>query len=554
MLADEANSRFVTLTETIQALSSEILRRKVTEQELAASERQLRQLADAMPQIVWAAGPDGRADYSNERWYEYTGLPREDGAAAGQRWLEFLHPDDVEPSLARWSAAVRSGDRYEDEFCFQDRRTGGYRWHLARALPIRDESGQVVRWFGTCTDIDDQKRAQEALEASDRRKDEFLAMLAHELRNPLAPMTTALHLLRLRTGEREDLGRPLDVLARQTQHLTKLVDDLLDVSRVTRGKIRLQPEPVDATAAVQRAVELGRPLLDARRHRLEVMLPREPLWVRADPTRLAQVLGNLLNNAAKFTDEGGRILVEVALDGQEVAFRVRDDGVGIAADLLPRLFQIFTQGDATLDRAAGGLGIGLALVRGLVELHGGRVDAQSDGPGRGSEFVVRLPRLDPPGQPLPAHDDVFALLRGLGPRRVLVVDDNLDAAASLAEVFAVSGHLVEQAHDGPSALVARATHRWAIGSHNSTPSACRRIGPMTPQKGRAKHSSRREHGAAPRIFAQQARRTCRKKGRRQFVTPPPRQAGVDTNSHAGQLLARAPTTCLWVSWASQPGP
>ena len=231
------------------------------------------------------------------------------------------------------------------------------------------------------------------LQEQDDRKTEFLAMLAHELRNPLAPIRNAVQILRQAVDDAAGRQWASEVIERQVRQLVRLVDDLLDVSRITRGKVKLKTEPLAAAAAVASAVETSRPLIDARKHQLSVTLPTEPLWVTADPARLAQVLANLLNNAAKYTEEGGRIELAVERDGGDAVFRVRDTGVGIAAEMLPRVFDLFTQVDHSLDRSEGGLGIGLTLVNRLVEMHGGTVGAYSAGPGRGSEFVVRLPAL-----------------------------------------------------------------------------------------------------------------------------------------------------------------
>jgi signal transduction histidine kinase/DNA-binding response OmpR family regulator len=290
------------------------------------------------------------------------------------------------------------------------------------------------------------------IQEADRRKDEFLAMLAHELRNPLAPIRNAVHVMRLLGPTDPELQRARDLIERQVRHLTRMVDDLLDVSRITRGKIRLELEPVDVAAAVAVAVETSRPMIDSRKHELTVSMPRQPLQVRADLARLAQILANLLNNAAKYTPERGQIYLTVERQGQEAVFRVRDTGSGIPREMLPHIFDLFTQVDHSLDRAQGGLGIGLTLVRRLVDMHQGSVQATSDGPGRGSEFVVRLPLL-PENQTEPANTPAAdAAIVPAAHRRVLVVDDNVDSAVSLALLLQLEGHEVRTAHDGPAAL------------------------------------------------------------------------------------------------------
>jgi signal transduction histidine kinase/CheY-like chemotaxis protein len=303
--------------------------------------------------------------------------------------------------------------------------------------------------LGTAELYQRQSELRRRAEEADRRKDEFLAMLAHEQRNPLAPVRSAAHILAQDAGLGPQARWATEVLGRQVGQLTRLVDDLLDVSRIARGKINLRVGPVELAAVVARAVETSRPLLDARRQQLTVSLPPGPLRLRGDEARMAQALANLLNNAAKYTDEGGRIGLTAEAEAGEFVVRVRDTGCGIAPELLPRVFEAFTQADRSLDRAQGGLGIGLAIVRGLVELHGGTVEARSQGPGKGSEFVVRLPapaEADLPAPEAPARDGPAP------PRRVLVVDDNRDAADSIALLLALWGHEAAVAYDGPTAV------------------------------------------------------------------------------------------------------
>jgi signal transduction histidine kinase len=298
------------------------------------------------------------------------------------------------------------------------------------------------------------------LAEADRRKDEFLAMLAHELRNPLAPVRNGLQVLRVRRNADPEVDRLAEMMSRQVGQMVRLVDDLLDVSRITKGKVTLRREPVDLTAVVNQAVEAVRPLLDARRHELTVATPPEPIRLDADPSRLAQVIGNLLNNAVKYTDEGGRIWLDTHRERDQAVISVRDTGVGISAEMLPRVFDLFTQIDPTLDRSQGGLGVGLTLVRSLVELHGGTVYASSPGPGRGSEFVVRIPALPLTTRPESGHLATPDSAPTLSPpRRILIVDDNVDAAESLAMLLELFGHQVRTAYGGPAALEAVESHR-----------------------------------------------------------------------------------------------
>ena len=292
-----------------------------------------------------------------------------------------------------------------------------------------------------------------ALQEADRRKDEFLAMLAHELRNPLAPIRTAVQLLRLKELGSQQRSRAQDVIERQVEHLVTLIDDLLDVSRITRGMITLQREPVLVGAIVARAVETARPPIDAQRHELTLDLPDELIAVNGDKTRLIQVLANILHNASKFMEPGGRIHLKVAREGSQVAISVSDTGIGIPQELVPKIFDLFTQVHSKTDRGQGGLGIGLALVRRLTELHGGTVTARSGGPGAGTEFTIRLPALASEkvarSQANPAE-----AMPVLEPRRILVADDNYDAAESLALQLQLAGHEVRSVHDGVEALAA----------------------------------------------------------------------------------------------------
>jgi signal transduction histidine kinase len=312
-------------------------------------------------------------------------------------------------------------------------------------------------------------RAASALENSglyrdvqnaDRQKNEFLSMLAHELRNPLAPIRSAVEVLRLRANSQPEIAWAQDVIGRQVTQLVRLVDDLLDVSRITRGKIRLEMQPLDVAQIAHAAVETSRPLIEAGNHQFSLELLDEPLCVRGDGARLAQVLSNLLNNAAKYTPEGGAIRLTTSRDGDQVVFRVLDSGVGIPAEMLGKVFELFEQVDRTIDRSQGGLGIGLTLVHRLVELHGGKVEAASDGPGRGAAFTVRLPLIaeEVPSPNSPAEDSPG----GTAPPhslRVLVVDDNVDAADTLANLLRLHGHDVRLAYDGRSAVEAAITFR-----------------------------------------------------------------------------------------------
>lgn len=745
---------------------AQLLQRAQTAQaDAEASEQRYRLLIEAIPPIVWTARPDGWFDYYNQRWFDYTGLTLEE--TEGWGWKHVLHPQDLGPCLDRWKQAVRAGDTFQIEYRFR-RADGSYRWHLGRALPLRYPDGTIVKWFGTCTDIDDQKRAEEAqrflaeastllnasldevatlqsiaqltvphladwcavdlvendrsvrrvamvhadparvelaeevqrrypdnpqspygiatviakgepqlieevsdpllrqlaqdhqhfwllkelglrsvallplqargralgvitfataesgrryrpsemtffadlahrsalavdnarlyreaqdaiqrkeeslalldtlmksapvglafvdrdlryvrlndalaaidgvradtvlgktmsevvptlaarleplyhsvletgqpvinrelsgptagkgdgerhwlvsyypvqrpggpvlgvgvviaeiterkrlenearqtaleLAEADRRKDEFLAMLAHELRNPLAPIRNAVQLLQRAGADATLRDQASQMLERQLLQLTRLVDDLLDVSRITRGKIQLQQEVIPLAAVVERAVETSRPLIDEHRHQLTITLPPEPVYLYADLTRVAQVLSNLLNNAAKYTERGGCIALTAARAGADVVIRIRDNGIGMTPQMQRQAFDLFVQAEQSLDRSRGGLGIGLTLVRTLVELHGGTVAAASAGPGLGSEFSIRLPALTETSAPVVAPPKAPAEQAAMAPQRILVVDDNRDAADSLALLLRLSGHDVRAVHSAEAAL------------------------------------------------------------------------------------------------------
>jgi len=546
--------------------------RKLAEQTLQESEERFRQLADAMPQIVWTAGPDGTVEYFNRRWYEHTAAL--DSTGHGDGWLAVLHPDDRQRCLERWQHSVRTGEVYEIEYRFRFAKSGEYRWHLGRGLPVRDEAGAIVRWFGTSTDIDDHKRVSEALAESeerfraladnitqfawmadasgdilwynrrwydytgttldevrgrgwmrlhhpdhlervvtrlqrswdtgeewedtfplrgrdgqyrwflsratpvrdaegrilrwfgtntditdqraaeaalreaDVRKDEFLAMLAHELRNPLGPVSNAAQVLALVDTHDPAAKRAREIIDRQVQHIARLVDDLLDVSRISRGLVQLRCTRCDLDAVVAGAAEDYRPTLETNGLTLVVRRSGEPLVLDGDPTRLRQAVENLLHNALKFTHHGGEVIVEIArADAAAATVSVRDTGVGLDPALIANVFEPFTQADRSLDRSRGGLGLGLALVKGLVELHGGTVSADSPGVGCGARFTLRLPVAAGAIADAPAQENAPC-----GQLRLLVVEDNADAAESLRMLLALSGHDVEVAYDGPQAL------------------------------------------------------------------------------------------------------
>jgi len=607
--------------EAVAGSTRDITERKQAEEALRESEKRFRQLADAMPQIVWTAQPDGNIDYQNRKWQEFTG---QYDNLSNDSWTPIVHPDDMPSARQRWDHSVQTGAPFEMEMRLFDRQVQAYRWYLIRTVAALNESGAVSRWFGTGTDIHEQKRTGEtsqflaegsallsgivdyeetlqkvanlavpyfadfsavdltsdggsrrrlaiadrnpekvclakgfleqstadssgrdsgachlglpeiitdvseeimsqgmlddrvtqlirllglksfisvpmissghplgtltfatsesgrrytetdltlakdlahraavaientrlyqALRDADRRKDEFLATLAHELRNPLAPIRNSLQILKLSRVDAVTMNQIMDMMERQVHHLVRLVDDLLDVSRVMRGKIELRREPIQLSTIVTRAVETAQPLIEAQGHHLEISLPDDSMMLDADPVRIAQVIGNLLTNAAKYTEPQGQIWLSAERINGDSVLTVRDDGIGIAPEMLNQVFELFMQVDHTAKLSQGGLGIGLTLVRNLVELHGGRVEAFSQGLGTGSEFVVHLPLLDTEPEQSTRTQEEQTNRRVTSGHRLLVVDDNKDAAVSLAILLRLQGHDVQVAHDGRSAL------------------------------------------------------------------------------------------------------
>jgi signal transduction histidine kinase/ActR/RegA family two-component response regulator len=352
---------------------------------------------------------------------------------------------------------VQEGGNFEIESRIR-RYDGTYRWFVTRSVPLRSANGTIVSWFGVSMDIHEQREMQEALRQADRRKDEFLATLAHELRNPLAPIRNALHIIRLRANDPPTVEQARLIMDRQLGQMVRLVDDLLDVGRITRGKLELRKERLELASIVKNAVDTTRPLIEAAGHELTVSLPAQPIHLDADPVRLAQVLSNLLNNAAKYMDRGGHIWLSAVRSDREVVLSVRDEGIGIPAEALPTIFDMFMQVEGSLEKSRGGLGIGLTLAKQLVELHGGSIQAHSEGAGKGSEFTVRMPAVPmltavaAPGNPDLRLDIPVRF-------RVLVADDNLDAAESMGMMLRLMGHDVRTVRDGLQAVEEAATFR-----------------------------------------------------------------------------------------------
>jgi PAS domain S-box-containing protein len=410
-------------------------------------ERQFHVLADSVPQLLWIADAHGKRIWFNQRWYEYTGTSYEQ--VAGSRWRDFCAAGDVCRLVEGWQQAVTRGEPWEATYRLR-RHDGALRWFLARAVPLKNRAGGIERWFGTSTDIQDRIEAEQRLREADQRKDRYLAILGHELRNPLTPLSNALQLWPRVAHDPHEIEELRCVMTRQVKQLVRLVDDLLDVSRISQGKIVLRRIHVELNKLVNQAVETAAPLVQAKSLVLRVEVPPHPIVVDGDRVRLLQIFSNLLNNAAKYTPEGGSIGIALSSDGPQARVRVYDEGCGIPADVIDKIFEPFFQVERTIDSSQGGLGIGLTLARQLAHLHGGEIEARSAGPGKGSEFVLTLPALPP---------DVAATseLRGGDDARlprlnVLIVDDIADSADTFAQLLRSHGHRATAVHDGLAAL------------------------------------------------------------------------------------------------------
>jgi PAS domain S-box-containing protein len=413
---------------------------------LGRREQQLRHIADAMPALVSYVDRDKRYRFVNRQYESWFRCSRDE--VIGRTMEEVLGPEVMARGAPYVDRALRGEEAH---FEVEAPYPGGPRWVNAHYIPDVDPTGRVAGFCVLVLDVTERKQAEEA---ADRRKDEFLATLAHELRNPLAPIRNAVQVLKEKGAADPEASWVPEVVERQLQHMSRLLEDLLDVSRIAHDKLQLRKQPVELADVVRTAIETSRPHLDEAGHQLRVNLPAEPVRLEADPVRLAQVFSNLLGNAAKYTRPGGHVGLSATRRGDELVVSVTDDGIGISAEMLPRVFDIFSQAERALERSQGGLGVGLSLVRGLVELHGGRVEARSDGPGRGSEFIVALPV---PGARPPAgaaaRPPARAPAAGTGTaRRLLIVDDLRDSADSLAMLMRIMGHEVTTAYDGDEAI------------------------------------------------------------------------------------------------------
>ncbi len=451
----------------ILEVNSDISALKQAEQTLRESEQRFRTLANNISQLAWMADEKGSTFWYNERWYDYTDTTPEE--MQGWGWQKVLHPDHVQRVVGKIRRCFETGEAWEDTFPLRG-KDGEYRWYLSRAIPIHDEQGNVVRWFGTNTDVTERKamedelrvaqvsaeRAKAAAEDASKAKDHFLAVLSHELRTPLTPVLASISMLQKNPVLDEHVGGQLEMARRNVELEARLIDDLLDLTRIARGKVELDKHPVELSTVIQRAVDVCRPDLEARGLHLGVDLGNARWVVEADIARLQQVFWNLLRNAIKFTPHDGCVGVKCHPQNGSVLVEVTDSGVGIEPQALPRIFDAFAQADRGITRQFGGLGLGLAICKSLIEMHGGNIEAHSEGKNKGATFVVRLPVVTdamyeeavvaPSGQAAETPSGKYH------PLRVFVVEDHGDTAEMLRLMLESEGHEVCTAGDVASAL------------------------------------------------------------------------------------------------------
>jgi signal transduction histidine kinase/ActR/RegA family two-component response regulator len=451
----KATEREIELASILSRTAAVVISRHVEttarDEALRRSEELTRQILQALPAQIIVLDRRGRISFTNYAWERSVAENGASGAGVGADYLDVCRGSvGHDARFARMAfdgiQSVLQGRQAQFVMDYPCDSPGERRWFQMTVSPLgaSGEGGAVVAHMN----ISERKLAEEALQDADRRKNEFLATLAHELRNPLSPIHSAVHIWK-RTGAHD--APLLDMVERQVKHLLRLVDDLLEVSRITRGKIELRKENVAVNVVVRQALESCRPLIERKMHRLSLKSADEPLRVFGDPVRLVQIMSNLVNNAAKYTPANGVIEIESAREGDEAVLRVRDNGRGVAPDMLPRLFELFMQIDSVAAHSEGGLGIGLALVRSLVEMHGGRVEAHSEGLGRGCEFVVRLPLTDAPATGT-TGEAASSVAKPTAGGRILVVDDSRDVADSFESLLETMGAEVRVAYDGRTAL------------------------------------------------------------------------------------------------------
>ena len=447
----------------------------VTGSQQAESESDLdfRRLLEALPAPAYTCDAQGLITAYNRRavqaWGREPKLNDPEDRYCGSFRMSTVDGERVPHDDCWMARCLREQRAFDGEEIVVEREDGTRLVVLVHAIPMFDGDGALIGAINVVVDITGRKRTEQQLRESEaalldaaRRKDEFLATLAHELRNPLAPIRNALRMLRV-ARDADDAAASLDalhaMLQRQVSHLVRLVDDLMDVSRITRDRIELRREPVELANVVAAAVESAKPMFERAHHKLTVSVARESMMLDADPVRLTQVLANLLNNAAKFTERSGQIWLDARREGAEVVVSVRDNGMGIPSEILPKVFDVFTQADGACSRKLGGLGIGLAIAKRLVEMHEGRLEARSDGAGRGSEFIVRLPFASAVHETVPLAPSTPI---GFSRHRILLVDDNRDGADSLARLLRFYGADVVTVYDGATALETIKTYHPSV--------------------------------------------------------------------------------------------
>ncbi len=441
---------------------TDITKLKRTEEALEESQLIYKTLADTMPQMFWITRADGYHDYFNQRWYDYTGT--HSGETDGEGWQNCFDREDAEKAAVIWQNCLETGEPYNVEYRLRNAKTGEYRWHIGRALPLRDHDGKILRWFGSCTDIHDQKLLMEerdkALEReraarleqekANRIKDEFLAVVSHELRSPLNPILGWIRLLRTRKMGETQTQQALETIERNAKLQSQLIEDLLDVSRILRGKLALTIAPVNLITVVEAAIETVRLSAQAKNIQIQTRLNSTFTSVSGDFNRLQQVVWNLLSNAVKFTPENGTITIELSSHDSMIDLKVQDTGKGIAPEFLPHVFEQFRQADSSITRQFGGLGLGLAIVRHIVERHNGRIRVDSPGENQGATFTVQLPLLSTSAKPAIAAPDRTSddQLSGV---TILIVDDEADARELLEFLLEQQGAIVTAASSAKDA-------------------------------------------------------------------------------------------------------
>lgn len=430
--------------------AADFVERHHAETALRESEARFRALADASPALIWQLDVDGNAIYLNQRYLDVTGLTPEQLLATG--WLSIVHPEHLPDYRATLDRALQQRSAFHTRIRARV-KDNTWHWFESYGVPWFADTGNYRGHVGISIDITETVQAEEALKEADRRKDEFLATLAHELRNPLAPIRTSLELLGLSSDSPATVARVRQTMERQVAHLVHLVDDLLDLARINSGKIELKKSRIKVQEVVAQAIETTQHAIQAKRHILTQHVPEDPIWLDGDQTRLAQVIGNLLTNAAKYTPSGGEIELRVEREDDEAVIVLKDNGIGISEEALPHIFEMFTQVGHDIDQSQGGLGIGLSLVKRLTEKHGGSASASSAGPGKGSMFTLRLPVAEGDADATSGYSGrAQSSATAHQQLRILVADDNRDAAEVLSQLLQLGGNTVRVAYDGPGAL------------------------------------------------------------------------------------------------------